>query len=142
VVLDQKIMLFCQSLFCFLNQLQLFLDKIPVVHDLAALGADEVMVMVFLIFAFQFIAALAVAGGDFLNKPEPVEKLQRPVDRRQADPGIHRIQRGIEFLCTHVSGRTTQEVKNDFTGQSPARNVFPKTVLPMMSSGQLIAPYR
>jgi hypothetical protein len=102
VVVDKKIVLFCQAFFCFPDQLELFLDEIAIIVDLPAPGADEVVVMVLSVLAPELVPTLAVTRTDFFNEPQPIEQFQGAVDGGQADSGILGIQQGIDFLSALV----------------------------------------
>lgn len=104
MVLNQEIVLFRQSLFCFFHQLQLFLDEIAIIDDFSALGANKMMVMLLLVLAPELVTTLAVARSDFLNKPQPMEQFQGAVDGRQTEARIHGNQGTVDFLCAHMSG--------------------------------------
>jgi hypothetical protein len=135
MILDEKIVFFRQGFLCFFHQVQLFLKKITVVNDPAALRADEVMVVVVLTPFIEFVAALAVSGCHSMDKAEPIEQLKGAIDCSQTDAGILAKDRGIDFLCAHVPGGAAQEAENDFPGDSPASAMFSKPVLPLYRPG-------
>jgi len=88
MIRNGEMMLFSQGVFRFSHQFQFFLDKVPVIDDLSALGADEMMMMVSFFFSPERVAALAVARRDLMDQAQSMQQFQGPVDRRQADPGI------------------------------------------------------
>ena len=142
MIRDREIVFFRQSFFYFFHQLQLFLDEVPVIHDLSALGADEMMVMVPFVFSLERVAALAIARRDLMNETQSMQQFQRSVDRCQANARIHRIQRPIYVFSRQVFCGAAQTSQYDFTGHRPAANILPKTVLPVVVSGQLFTSYR
>jgi len=142
MIRDREIVFFRQSFFYFFHQLQLFLDEVPVIHDLSALGADEMMVMVPFVFSLERVAALAIARRDLMNETQSMQQFQGPVDRCQADSGIHRIQRPIDVFSGQVFRGAAQKSQDDFAGHCPAADILPKTVLPLVSSRQLFTSYR
>lgn len=91
--------------------------------------------MVFWLFPFQGITALAIAGGDLMNKTQSMKKFESPVDRRQADPRIHRIQGPINILGRQMAPAPAQKGQDDLAGRRPAAGILPETVLPLVSSG-------
>src|SRR4030043_1324882 len=142
MIRNREIVLFLQGLFCFSHQLQFFLDKIPVIYDLSALRADEMMMMVLFVFSLERVAALAVARRDLMNETQSMQQFQGPVDRCQADSGIHRIQRPIYVLSRQVFCGAAQKSQYDLTGHRPAADILPETVLPLVSSRHFLTSYR
>jgi hypothetical protein len=142
VVLDQKIVFLGQDLFRFFHQLQLVPDEVAIIDNLPAVGADEMMVMVFFVFAFELVPALAVPGSHLLDKPEPTQEFQGAIDRGQAYPGVQGIQRGIDLFGAQVLSGPAQEIEDDLTRHRPAGNVVPKPMLPLVSFTHGAVPYR
>lgn len=142
MVLNQEIVLSGQGLFRFSDQLQLLLDEIPVIHDLSAFGADEMMVMAPVVFSLERVATLAVARRDLMNETQSMQQFQGPVDRCQADSGIDRIQRPINVFSRQVFSSAAQKSQDHFAGHRPAADILPKTVLPLVSSRQFFTSYR
>lgn len=142
MVRDRKIVFFRQGFFCFFHQLQLLLDKIPVIDNFPAPRADEMVVMVFFVFSFQRIAALSVTCSDFMDEAQPVQQFQSPIDRRQSDPGVYGIQGPINIFGRQMVFCPDQESQDDLTGRRPAAGILPETVLPLVSSRQFLTSYR
>jgi hypothetical protein len=142
VVLDEEIVFFRQSFLCFFHQVQLFLKKITVVNNPAALRADEMMVVVVLAPLIKFVATLAVSRCYSMDKPESVEQLQSAIDCGQTYTGILAKDRGMDFLCAYMAGGAAQEVENDFPGDGPASTMFSKPMVPLMMSRQSVTSYR
>jgi len=114
-----------------LNELDLFLKKIAIVHNLAALRADEMMVVVLASSPFELIAAPAIAGRDFLDEAQPPQQLESAVDGGQTDARIKRIKSRVDVLCAQVPGGPAEQVQDDLPGYSPARAVLAESVLPL-----------
>jgi hypothetical protein len=142
MIRDRKIVFFGQSVFCFLHQLQFFLDEIPVIDDFPAPRADEMVMMVSFVFSLERIAALSVTGGDLMDETQPVQQFQSPIDRRQSYPRVHGIQGPINIFGRQMVLGPAQKSQDDLTGRRPAAGILPETVLPLVSAGQSLTSYR
>jgi hypothetical protein len=118
---DEEPVLGCQYLLGFPDEIEFLFLEIPIVEDLSALSADQVVMMIRLVTPFIFEADLAVSGVDFPHQPRPVQQVERPIDRRQSNFRICRAKRGVYVLSTQVLLTPDQEIEDLLPGHCPPR---------------------
>ena len=65
-------------------------------NDLAALGADHVVVM--LMFVVMFVVRAAVAEADFAREPGFGQELERAIDGRLADGRVFSLHQPVKIF--------------------------------------------
>jgi len=72
MVANEKIVFTGQNLLGFPDQVDLFPDEIPVIDDLSAMSANQVVVMALPFPGFQLVAALSVRHIQLVDQPGAV----------------------------------------------------------------------
>ena len=109
-----------QDVFCLPDQVELLFLEIPVIQDLAAARADQMMMMVGILASSVFETNLTVPRVDLPDKAGPIQEVECPINRREADGRVGRIEGGINLFGAEVLLRLDKEVENLLAGYGPA----------------------
>ena len=109
MISDEKAVLLRQNFLGLSDQIELFLLEIPIIQDFSAFRADKVVVMIGMIAFIVFIAALAVSGVDFSHEIGLIQEIEGPIDRRQSDVRVLRMEKRVDFLDAQMSLGSNQE---------------------------------
>ena len=84
MILDYKIIFFCQFFFCLFYEAQFLIQEFTVVDDFPTIGTNKVVVMFIFFSRFEFISALSITKGKFGNNAHSGQQVKCTVDSAQS----------------------------------------------------------
>jgi hypothetical protein len=140
VIPDEETILPFHDFLGFSHQIEFLFFEIPVVHDLSAIGADQMVVMIGLVASLIFVTQMAVPALDLANQSGLIQQNERSVDRRDPNIAVRGLKKHINLLGTQMLLAFHEEAEDRFPWNGPSFTVFTDylAMLPCFFHGLMI----